>query len=100
NYVVTALVGIVPAIVLVAKGTWSIGVAITYAVLMCLLVPVLFYWHAKSLWMATFYSFVPEDLVPESATSDETPQAMTAEQEALDEAITMLEGGRRPARRR
>jgi uncharacterized protein (DUF983 family) len=99
NYVTTALVGILPALVLVARGTWSTRTAIAWATVLCLVLPVAFYWHAKSLWMALFYCFLPEDLAP----GDAPPKAAAqTEEDAILEEIAALEGGRRepPAGRR
>ncbi len=100
NYMVTALVGIIPAIVAVATGTWSVPFAIGFAALASVLFPILFYWHAKSLWLATYYTFVPDDLklrdiAPEGPLLDLA--SLTPEQRQrleIERALAELEGGR------
>jgi predicted acetyltransferase/uncharacterized protein (DUF983 family) len=101
NYTVSFLTGILPAIVLVAAGRLSVAWGIVWAVLASLLVPVLFYWHAKSLWMAAYYFFVPDDLRPGRWQQLAEPEAaagpLSDEERArreLEEAIAALEGMR------
>ena len=101
NYMVTFLLGILPAIVLTATGVLSIFWGIVLAAVLSVLLPVVFYWHAKSLWMAAYYLFVPDDLRPGrwQQTADEAPPAgplTDAEQErrSIEAAIAALEGGR------
>ncbi len=99
NYTVTSLVGIIPAIVAVARGAWSVPFAIGFAAVASILFPILFYWHAKSLWLATYYIFVPDDLnlhriTPEEPRVDLT--SLTPEQlqrREIEDALTELEGG-------
>ena len=101
NYTVSFLAGILPAIVLVATGRLSVAWGIVWSVLASLLVPVLFYWHAKSLWMAAYYFFVPDDLRPGRWQQRAEPEAaagsLSEEERArreLEAAIAALEGGR------
>ncbi len=104
NYTFTALLALIPALVFVARGSWSIITAVVFASAVCLVFPVLFYWHSKSIWMALYYYSVPDDLVDAASTdllSPEEIEAQTAslspeEQQRLDieEALAALEGGR------
>src|SRR4051812_37421857 len=55
NFPLSAILAIVPAAIGVARGAWSTPFAIWYAVIASLLLPVLFYWHGYSLWIATYY---------------------------------------------
>lgn len=101
NYIVTFLVGVLPIIVLTAAGALSIFWGIVLAALASVALPILFYWHAKSLWMACYYSFVPDDLRP-SRRQSSVPAAEPAqpksederERRRMEEAIAALEGGR------
>ena len=101
NYIVTFLAGILPAIVLTATGRLTIFWGIVLAAVLCVVLPVLFYWHAKSLWMASYYFFVPDDLRPGrwQRLADEPAEAgpLSAEEQErrrAEEAIAALEGGR------
>jgi uncharacterized protein (DUF983 family) len=104
NYMVTFGVGITPAIILAARGTLSIRTAILIAVAVTLVLPVILYWHAKSLWMATYYTFVPDDLrtdwralVSSAKPEPQDESTLTPEereQAQLAEALAELEGGR------
>ncbi len=101
NYTVTALLGIIPAIVAVAAGTWGVPFAIGFAAVASVLFPILFYWHAKSLWLATFYIFVPNDLKLRRTAPEAPPvdlASLTPEQRQrleIERALAELEGGRR-----
>ncbi len=101
NYSVTALVGIVPAIVAVATGAVGVPLAIGYAAVVSVLFPILFYWHAKSLWMTCYSLFVPDDLRPRRGRPIARPvdlRSLTPEQRQqldIEEALAELEGGRR-----
>jgi hypothetical protein len=101
NYPISAILAIVPATVFVARGSWSVMTAVLFAVLVSLLFPVLFYWHSYSLWTATYYYFVPDDL----RMGRDRPPKLSSEQEALlsdedlerlwaEEAVLDLEGDR------
>lgn len=101
NYTVSFFLGILPAIVLVAMGCISVPVAIAIAVAGSILLPIVLYWHSKSLWMAIYYFFVPDDLRPSNwqvQQRDEQPAGPLTNEErerrAIEEAIAALEGGR------
>ncbi len=77
--------------------------ALVYACAVILLFPILFYWHSYSLWIATYYYFVPDDL---RMGRDRAPQRITPEEAALmppeeleqvwiEEALLDLEGDRK-----
>src|SRR5207302_523035 len=80
NYLISAMLAIVPATVFVARGAWSTATALLFAVAVSVFFPILFYWHSYSLWTATYYYFVPDDL---RMGRDRPPQRITAEEEAL-----------------
>ncbi len=103
NYFLGSLVAIIPAIVFVATGVWSGVTAMLFGGAVSILFPILFYWHAHSFWIATFYYFVPDDLRmgrdpprgqgtvrDESLLNDEERQQLWAREGALE-----LEGDRR-----
>jgi uncharacterized protein (DUF983 family) len=107
NYLIAFFLGILPAIVLVAAGGWSVRTAIIVAVAASLLLPVVFYWHAKSLWMAIYYIFVPDDLRaarlealaaieggPGHAEPPEPRDEAERQRRQLEEALAELEGGK------
>ncbi len=62
NYFIASLLAIIPACVFAALGAWSISTALIYAAAVSVLFPIAFYWHSHSLWIATYYYFVPDDL--------------------------------------
>lgn len=103
NYFLGSLLAIVPSIVFVATGAWSGVTAVLFGSAVSVLFPVLFYWHSHSLWIATYYYFVPDDLrmghdlprrprigIDESLLNDDERQCLWAEAGALE-----LEGDRR-----
>jgi len=99
NYMVTALLSIVPPVVAVARGSWSTGFAIIYAAVVALFFPIVFYWHAKSLWMAIFYFFLPEEmntrvLAPSDDPTEQGIDAAERERRWVRQALADLEGGR------
>jgi uncharacterized protein (DUF983 family) len=102
GYTLTFLAGILPSIVLVALGIWNGFVATAVAIGLCILLPFLFFLHAKALWMAVYYWVVPSDLIPREediyvlSTHLGPPDPSLSEQERLwlEEAITDLEGGK------
>jgi uncharacterized protein (DUF983 family) len=101
NYTVSFLFGILPAIVLTVRGTFSVPAAIGSACVASVVFPILFYWHAKSLWLASYYFFVPDDLRPSRwqqpvAEEDDgaPPTEQQQEERRIAEAIAALEGGR------
>src|SRR5579859_428746 len=107
NYLFAFVFGILPAIVLVAAGVWSAPTAIIVAIAAALLLPVVFYWHAKSLWMAVYYVFVPDDLRaarlealsaieggPGAAESAAELSEAERQRRQLEEALAELEGGK------
>lgn len=102
NYLVAFLLGVAPAAVLVATGAWSTRAAVLYAAAVSLLFPIVFYWHAKSLWMAIYYIAVPDDLrsglrsAPTGAPEleDHALSAEERERRQLEEALAALEGGK------
>ena len=86
--------------------------AIVVACAAALLLPVVFYWHAKSLWMAVYYIFVPDDLraarlealaAIEGGPGKAEPATPLDEDERrrrqLEEALAELEGGKPVYRR-
>jgi len=108
NYMVAFLFGVVPAAVLVATGVWGAPVAVLYAAAVALFFPVVFYWHAKSLWMAIYYIAVPDDLrssgrsAPADVTKPRDAGPLSAEErerQQLEEALAALEGGKPVYRR-
>lgn len=99
GYTLTFFVGILPSVILVATGVWDGVTATLVAVVLCLVLPVLFYWHQKSLWMAIYYWVTPEDLLPvedEPGRLSYRPREGIGRQEQLwlEEAISDLEGGK------
>ncbi|MHB8577056.1 MAG: hypothetical protein ACYDCQ_17225 [Dehalococcoidia bacterium] len=103
NYFIASLVAIIPAMVGVATGAWSALTATLFAATVATLFPLVFYWHAYSLWIAIYYYFVPDDLrmgrdrslhdltiADETVLSSEDRERWRAEEGALD-----LEGIRR-----
>jgi uncharacterized protein (DUF983 family) len=101
NYLVTFFVGILPVIILTATGRLSILWGMVLAGAACIVLPVLFYWHAKSLWMACYYFFVPDDLRPgrwQTPPAEPEPAGPLSDTERqrrqIEEAIAALEGGR------
>lgn len=112
NYLIAFVLGILPAIVLVAAGVWSTRTAIIVACAAALFLPVVFYWHAKSMWMAIYYIFVPDDLraarlealaAIEGGPGKAEPQApldgAERQRRQLEEALAELEGGKPVYRR-
>jgi uncharacterized protein (DUF983 family) len=106
GYMITFLIGILPFVVLVATGRWSGVTGTVVAIVLCLTLPVLTYWHAKAFWMALYYWVVPGDLrqaQPGSATVHDrvvaaNPALSAQERVWLEEALADLEG-ERPAHR-
>jgi len=107
NYTASFLLGVGPAIVAVAMGAWSVQLALIYGVAVSILLPVLLYWHAKSLWLAVFYTLVPDDLRTaarrrrggRSEPGDSAPlTAAERERREIEAALAELEGGRRRRR--
>jgi uncharacterized protein (DUF983 family) len=102
GYTFTFLLGILPPIVLLIAGVWNGVTATVVAVALCATLPVLFFRHAKALWMAVYYWVVPGDLRPaheEAPTLAERvgpadPALSELERLRLEEAIADLEGGR------
>jgi uncharacterized protein (DUF983 family) len=103
NYFVASLLAILPAMLFVAIGTWGMSFAVIYGVLVAGLFPFIFYWHSHSLWIATYYYCVPDDL---RMGRDPRPRRLSAEEEAAlsleerqrlwaEEALLDLEGDRR-----
>ncbi|GEM_PF-1463554 len=112
NYLFAFVFGILPAIVAVAGGALSVRGAILVAFAAALLLPVVFYWHAKSLWMAVYYLFVPDDLRAARlealaaieggpGTGEAAGPLSDAERQRrqLEEALAELEGGKPVYRR-
>lgn len=103
NYLITFFAGILPVIILTAAGVLSIFWGIVLAAAACIVLPVLCYWHAKSLWMTCYYLFVPDDLRPSRWQARDTGAEPAAagplsdaerQQRQIEEAIAALEGGR------
>lgn len=102
GYLITFAIGILPSVVLVARGTWSGVTGTVVALLLCLTLPLLTYWHAKAYWMAIYYWVVPSDLRPAQPGSVTVHDCVVAanpalsEQERvwLEEALADLEGER------
>lgn len=65
NYTVTAVLLLIPVLVLVFTQRVSVLQAMIFALLWCAIFPALFYRWSKSLWMMTYYLFVRQDLVAE-----------------------------------
>lgn len=103
NYFVVSVIALAPALVGVATGAWGTRIAVVYAATVSILGPVLLYWHAYSLWIATYYYAVPDDLRmgadrrPMQHTAAEEAALPPAERERLwaEEAVLDLEGDRR-----
>ena len=106
GYTLAFLIGILPAVVLVASGRWSGVTGTVVAIALCAGLPVLFYWHAKAYWMALYYWVSPAELRPAKPGSSTVHDRVAAanpdlsEQERvwLEEALADLEG-ERPAHR-
>lgn len=101
NFFISALLAIVPAFWGIATGDWSPLFAIAFAIVVTVLFPLLFYWHSYSLWIATYYYFVPDDLRMgrdrPPRLSREQEQLLTPEEREqlwLEEAVLDLEGDR------
>jgi uncharacterized protein (DUF983 family) len=112
NYLFAFFFGILPVIIAVAAGVLSVRAALVLAFVAALLLPAVFYWHAKSLWMAVYYIFVPDDLraarlealaAIEGGPGKPEPDAPLSEAERqrrqLEEALAELEGGKPVYRR-
>ncbi len=109
NYFLGSLIAIIPAIVFVATGIWSGLTAMLFGVSVSILFPILFYWHSHSLWIATYYYFVPDDLRmgrdpprgrgPYTIDPDEPDESLLTEEERqriwAREGALELEGDRR-----
>jgi uncharacterized protein (DUF983 family) len=103
NYFIASLLAIVPPMVGVATGAWSTPFAVGYAAVVATFFPILFYWHAYSLWIATYYYCVPDDIrmgqdLPRRRIDPEADPSLTpAERKQLraEEAVLDLEGDRR-----
>jgi uncharacterized protein (DUF983 family) len=99
GYGLTFLLGILPSLVLVAMGVWGGVLATVVALVLCLVLPLAFYWHMKTIWMAFYYWVCPDDLQPVEDEPDRVPyhpREGLSEQERLwlEEAICDLEGGK------
>ncbi len=103
NYFIASLLAILPAMLCVAIGVWGMWFAVIYGALVAGLFPILFYWHSHSLWIATYYYFVPDDL---RMGRDRAPRRLSPAEEAAlpleerqrlwaEEALLDLEGDRR-----
>ena len=99
NYAITFLFGILPPIVLLIMGVWGGVLATLVALVLCIVLPVAFYWHSKTIWMGVYYWVCPDDLHPVEEEPERLPyhpREGLGEQERLwlEEAISDLEGGK------
>lgn len=62
NYALTTLIAVVLVAVLLLSGAISTAIAVIAAIATSLALPLLFYPASKSLWLMTYYLFVPNDL--------------------------------------
>ena len=62
NYTATAVVTLFPLLILVFTGRVSMWTALLIAAVSAVVFPILFYPTSKSLWLMTYYVFVPGDL--------------------------------------
>jgi uncharacterized protein (DUF983 family) len=104
NWFVASLLATLPAMLCVATGVWGMWFAVLYGALVAGLFPLVFYWHAHSLWIASFYYCVPDDLrmgrdlAPLQHLSPSEEKALPVEERQrrwAEEALLDLEGDRR-----
>lgn len=62
NYTLSTLLGVVAPSALLLAGQLAPVQAFAVAIALCLTLPLLFYRASKSLWLMTYYAFVPGDL--------------------------------------
>ena len=62
NYTVTAVLLLVPIVVLVFRQQINMWLAMGIAVAWCVIFPMLFFPYSKSLWLMTYYVFFPRHL--------------------------------------
>lgn len=75
NYTVTAVLLLVPIVVLVFRQQINTWLAVGIAVAWCIIFPTLFFPYSKSLWLMTYYVFFPRHL-PTNQTGSRTPPAL------------------------
>lgn len=70
NYTVTAVLLLVPLIVAVYRQQIAVGPALLLAAVWSVVFPALFFGYSKSLWLMTYYVFLPHHLPANEPTSD------------------------------
>ena len=75
NYTVTMVLLLAPLLVFVFRQEIDVLPAVVIGIAWCIIFPILFYRPSKSLWLMTYYVFLPRDLPANGGSKEGSSRA-------------------------